>query len=267
MWALRLQQPTLTVASLVFGACFLLSRERGAAAGFLLAFATIKPQLVIPLLAWLLLWAVLRRMWSFIASFGATMVILLVLTEKLVPAWLPHWIAALHRYGNSHGTFPLQIIFGHWVGLIATGLLVAYTAGILWRMRHSPADSPQFAFAVALCLSVTLCFTLTILPGIYNQILLIPACLILVHARPVSYYAVLARFVAVATVGWGYVAIALAVLGENLFGPSAVWEGIPFQNLLLPVWVSVALVLSASALERIEYPESTTVGAGFAIPA
>jgi hypothetical protein len=246
MWGLRLQQPTLLVAALTLSGCFLLSRERGFSAGILLAFATIKPQLVLPLLLWLLFWACLRRMWSFLASFAFTMALLLLWTEKLVPGWFSNWVAALHGYGHSHGTLPLENVFGHWLGLASTALLVAYTAFLLWRLRRSPARSPEFALAVALAMATAVCTTLTILPVIYNQILLLPACLILVHTQSAEYYPALARRIALAVLVWGYAAIYIAVLGETMFVSLPLWAALPFQNVLLPVLVTIALVVRES---------------------
>jgi hypothetical protein len=68
MWSLRLQQPTLIVAVLLVAGCFLLKRQWDVMAGFLFALSTIKPQLVGPLLIWLLLWTIRQYRWRFIAS-------------------------------------------------------------------------------------------------------------------------------------------------------------------------------------------------------
>ena len=249
MWGLRLQQPTLLVASLVFLACFLLSREQGVAAGILLALSTVKPQAVLPLILWLLLWASLRRMWGFVVSLGGTTVLLMVWTERIVPDWFHKWIAALHAYGSSHGGLPLQLVLGRWVGLVCTALLVAYSAFLLWRLRRCPARSAEFGFAVSFALAVTVCSNLTFLPVIYNQILLLPACLILVCTKSAEYYPALARRIALALVLWGYAAVAISVIGESVFGSSALWEALPFQNLLLPVAVTIALALKVQAVQ------------------
>jgi hypothetical protein len=249
MWGLRLQQLTLPVAALVFTACYLLTRERGAAAGVLLALAMIKPQLVLPMLAWLLVWTFLKRMWSFLAAFALTFAFLLLEAERIVPGWLPLWRADMHGYG-PHTALPLETAFGHWAGLATTALLASYCALIVWRLRHSSAGSTEFAHAIALTLAVTLCMTLTKLPVIYNQVLLLPACLVLIHTKPAEDYPGLARRVALAFVTWGYVAVVISVIGETIFRPSALWEALPFQNLLLPVAVTIALTLNASTADQ-----------------
>lgn len=250
MWALRLQQPTLFVAVLVFTAIFLLSREQSLLAGILLAFATIKPQLVLLLIIWLFVWACARRTWSFMVSFALTMAGLLLWTERLVPGWFPHWIGALHHYGNRYGQIkgqlPLENVFGHWLGLGLTAALVGYSAFTLWRLRYSPPRSPGFRLAAALALVVALCLIPTLLPLIYNQILLLPGCLILVltpsdHSE--DYYPGLASRITVALILWGYVVIFVAALCESIFGSSGLWDSLPFENMLVPVFLTLALVL------------------------
>jgi hypothetical protein len=247
IWGLRLQQPTLLAAVFIFVGCFLLSRERYVGAGILLALATIKPQLVLPLLLWLLLWACFRRLWTLLASFVVTAALLLLAAEKLTPGWFPHWLAASRRFSATYGKFPLELVFGHWLGLFATGVLVLWSAYRLWRLRRSAPDSPQFGLAIALVLAATVCANFTILPMIYNQILLVPGCLLLVCLRPTdSYYPGLVRRVVFALLAWQFIAVPLAVVGESLSKAGGFWQGLPFLNILLPVLVAAALILESA---------------------
>lgn len=247
IWGLRLQQPTLLAAVFIFIGCFLLSRERYVAAGILLALATFKPQLVLPLLLWLLLWACFRRLWTLLASFAVTAALLLFAAEKIMPGWFPHWLAASRRFSTSYGKFPLELIFGHWFGLIVTVALVLWSAYQLWRLRRCAPDSPQFGMAIALVLATTVCANFTILPMIYNQILLVPGCLLLVCMRPTpSYYSGLVRRLAFALLAWQFIAVPLAVVGESLSRAGSFWEGLPFLNVLLPVLVAAALILESA---------------------
>jgi hypothetical protein len=95
-------------------------------------------------------------------------------------------------------------------------------------------------------LAAAVCSTLTIQAVIYNQILLLPACLILVRTESAEYYSALARRIALGFLMWGYAAIYIAVLGESIISPSALWEALPFMNILLPVVVTAALVVAES---------------------
>jgi hypothetical protein len=245
IWGLRLQQLTLPVAAFVFIAFYLLTRRRNAAAGVLLALAMIKPQLVLPLILWLLAWAILRRSWSFIAAFLATFGFLLLWAQRKLPGWIQYWREDVYRYGTrTHAILPLQTICGHWPGLIATILLAAYCISVLWRLRHAPPASSEFALAFSLALASTLSLTLTKLPIIYNQVLLMPGCVILVQKRPAGYYPAIARFAAITMLVWTYAAVCVSSLGEILFKPSALFYLLPLMDQIFPVLAAFALALA-----------------------
>ena len=57
---IRLQQLSLLVAPMVAASIYFLTRNRQVASGILLGLATIKPQIALPLAAWLMLWASAR---------------------------------------------------------------------------------------------------------------------------------------------------------------------------------------------------------------
>ena len=71
---IKLQQLTLVVSALLAGCAAALVAGYFALAGFLLALATIKPQLALPVAGWLVLWALSdwRRRQVFVWSFGLT---------------------------------------------------------------------------------------------------------------------------------------------------------------------------------------------------
>lgn len=246
MWGLRLQQPTILVALLVFVACYLLKRGNGVAAGVLLAMSTVKPQLVAPLIVWLLVWACLKQCWSLFAGFVLTMAVLVLWAERILPGGFTLWRKSLIGYGQfTHTQLRLEMMFGHWLGLAVTALICGWSGILLWRSRRCSADSSEFSVAIALTLATTVCASPTKLPMIYNQILLIPALLILIGARPSGYYTGLLRRITFALVVWGFAAVPIAVAGAPLFGRVEFWKDLPFQNLLLPVMVTVAVAAHA----------------------
>lgn len=252
MWSFRLQQPTLLVAIAVFFGSFLLNRNHGIPAGILFALSTIKPHLVLLLLAWLLVWAIVHRCWSVIVSFAITLSLLLIGAEALVPGWFGHWRNSVRGYG-SDTLLPLQAVLGHWPGVVATVLLAAWGASLLWRLRRAPAGSTQFGLAVGLALSVAVSVNLFKLPLIYNHVFALPGCLILIYSRPQDYGAALARRVAIAMIACGYLAVGVAVLCETFFGPSDLWDSVPCRNPLLPVLVAVALAVQAGLEVRAQH--------------
>lgn len=243
IWGLRMQQLTLPAAMLVLAACALLQRDRGVAAGVLLALATMKPQLAAPLLVWLAVWVCTRRAWRVAVSFAVSMTALLIATEALMPGWLPHWLAAIHQHRDKYGVFPLQLIFGHWVGLAGTLLLLGWAAVWLWRLRGSAAGTREFGLAVALVLAVTVSADPTRLPMIYNQVLLFPACVALALEKPPrGGYAALVHRGALLLLAWGYAAVMIAAVVETVWRPTLSWDIFAFLNPELPVVVVLFLL-------------------------
>ena len=133
---------------------------------------------MLPLLLWLLLCRMLHRFWTVVVSFFVTLSLLLLASASMVPHWLPHWLADVHGYG-PHTLLPLEAVFGHWLGLIASLVLVLWCAFLLWKLRWARPGSPKFGLAASLALAATVSVTLFKLPVLYNNVLAVPGCLIL----------------------------------------------------------------------------------------
>jgi len=252
MWALRLQQPTLLTAAFVFIAYAMIVRGRDIPAGILLAASTIKPQLVGVLILWLFLWAVLQRRYRLLASFVCAMAALLIPTEILVPDWFPRWIHSVAAYPHNGNTaFPLILGLGHSPGQLLTVALVSMSAFFVWKLRSVGAQSPLFGFAFSLLLAVALCVTPTKLSMVYNQVLLAPAAVILACWNPKGYVLGVTRCMALLPFVWGFMSVLIAVAGETIWGPSEIWIGLPFKNLLLPAVASVALLIRLGSCLRL----------------
>ncbi|MFP5226286.1 MAG: glycosyltransferase family 87 protein [Acidobacteriota bacterium] len=257
IWSLRLQQPTLIVAICVFAAWYGLTRGLQIVPGILLSLTIVKPQLVFPLFAFLMVWSVLHRRWRFLLSVAGSTALLLLASERIVPGWLGHWIASLHAYSDATA-LPLQFAFGHWLGLILSLLLAAATAVLLWRLRNESCTSVEFASALSLALALALVLSPTDAPMIYNDVLLFPACVVLIFSQPKGHYATLARKVSIALIAFGYALVLIAATGELLFGPADFWDSLPFRDPILPVVVAAALAWIAAEPLRARRRESTT---------
>ena len=72
---------------------------------FLLALATIKPQLALPAAAWLLLWAASdwRRRGRFLWSFAGTTFVLVSAAEYILPGWAGRFRDAVSAYRQYTG--------------------------------------------------------------------------------------------------------------------------------------------------------------------
>lgn len=245
MWGLRHQQPTVLVVPLTFLAVFFLSRKQPVPAGVLIALATVKPQLSLPILLWMLLWAWSHRVWKFMLVFAIAMAVLLLATELIFPHWLPQWLAFLRHNGANHGGFPIDIILGHQLGFAVTAALGLSVTVLLWRMRKCSADSPEFGLCFALVLSVTVSTCLGMALLIYNQAALFPACVLVLAARPSNLLASAGRAIAFVLILWGYVAVLVSIAGESARGLQSVWLGACFFNPALPVITGLVLACFA----------------------
>lgn len=185
----KLEQLSLLVCGLLAGSALFLARGRLFLAGFLLALATIKPQLALPFAGWLLLWALAR--WrerkNFVWGFGGTMAALWAGSEILLPGWMHRFreaVKAYQQYTGGAGS-ALDVLIGPLitatgVKLLATAIVLG-TIAVCWRVRRESAASAQFNLATSLVLAATVVIIPTFAP--YNQLLLLPAIFLLLQNR------------------------------------------------------------------------------------
>jgi hypothetical protein len=174
---IKLQQLTLVVSALLAGCAAALVAGYFSLAGFLLALATIKPQLALPVAGWLVLWALSdwRRRQIFVWSFGLSSAIFLAASEYVLPGWLGEFrdaVAAYRQYTGGAGSL-LDVLATPALGKILAGAAVIAVTVTGWRVRFASHDSVAFSTMLALVLAVTLVIVPTFAP--YNQILLLPA--------------------------------------------------------------------------------------------
>ena len=176
----HLEQLTLLVAFVMAASMAALVRGRLAIAGALLALTTIKPQLVLLVVACLLLWGMSdwrSRKW-FAVGFGGLMAAFLVGSEVLLPGWFGLWRQAAREYVHFHRPSLLGNLLGNKVGL-AVGVVGILLCGmVFWRARKEPAGSSYFNFAWVSALVMTELVVPNAGGGaFYNQLLLLPAVL------------------------------------------------------------------------------------------
>lgn len=152
--------------------------------GFLLALATIRPDIAGLVILWFLLWSIAR--WrerkALMCSFAGTMAALLIAAEAVSPHWIGRFLTAVREY-PAYGADPsvLQLFLPSLVAKILECALVCVLFALCWRWRKASAGSEDFAWALAWVSSVTI----AILPKLagYNQLLLLPALLVLLAQR------------------------------------------------------------------------------------
>jgi hypothetical protein len=184
MQGLKLQQMTLFVVALLALAIALLASKCPIAAGIVLAVATIKPQLVGLLLLWLMIWTVAdwRRRYRWAASFLLTLAVLFAASEWYLPHWIPRFLQAVHEYRNYTDAVSVldKLVPAPW-GWLPRILAAAATVHLCWKNRRFAEVTPAFSATAALVLAVTV----IVIPSyaLYNQVMLLPALLLLVRER------------------------------------------------------------------------------------
>jgi hypothetical protein len=174
---IKLQQLTLVVSALLAGCAAALVAGYFSLAGLLLALATVKPQLALPVAGWLVLWAVSdwRRRQIFFWSFALTTAIFLAASEYVLPGWTGQFrdaVAAYRQYTGGAGSL-LDVLATPLLGKILAAAAMIAVAVTGWRARFASHDSVAFSTLFVLVLGVTLVIVPSFAP--YNQILLLPA--------------------------------------------------------------------------------------------
>jgi hypothetical protein len=256
MQGLKLQQMSLLVAGLMAIAIVLLAADYSVAAGFLLAVATIKPQLVALLLFWLVLWTVTdwRRRYRLATSFLTTMAILLAASEWYLPHWIPRFWQAVREYQRYTGAISLldSLIGAPWSWALEV-LAFAAMLGACYRERGQAANTRAFAFIISLVLATTVLLVPMSAP--YNQVLLIPALLVLVGERRTIWQAGLVSralgAITAAVVIWPWFSsTALAALSFIL--PQETVE----RGWAVPFWTTPQIPLAVVSLMLVHYYRS-----------
>ncbi len=245
--AIKLQNPSLLAAAFIAITLFLLARDQFILGGILLAISTFKPQFTIGLIPWLALWATgdWRRRCSLAWSFLTAMLLLVVVSEWLVPGWIPDFLRVIRAYRYyTYGHSLLDVWFmPTWGSVIGTCLLLAALV-VSWRYRSQGADSAGFFWVTSLLLATTLVVIPTLAP--HAQLLLLPGFLCLVRGRALR-LSVLARLSLTAVwvlLAWPWAA-ASGLLVASVWLPASallrLWEIPLYASPLLPLAVLLAL--------------------------
>lgn len=183
-----LGQFTVHVAFFVVMTLVLLDRGRDGWAGIFLAATSIKPQMVIFIGPWLVLWTIGQRRWRFLAGLLGGGLALFLASLAVFPRWPISFLAEIQRYQQvAGGRNPLALFLATlWSGyppillsilsLILIGAML-YTWGQGWRDTGPRAEK-------ALFWTITVGLLVTFQTGTTNYTLLvIPFFVWLVQAQ------------------------------------------------------------------------------------
>jgi hypothetical protein len=182
---IKLQQLSLLVAAFLAGLAACIASGFLFCGGVLLALATIKPQLACFVGAWLVVWALSdwRERRTFLLGLGLVMGLLLAGAEVALPGWIRLFAGAVqryHRYTQNQSVLD-QLLPGVFAGKIVAVLALVLAGIFLWKLRNARPGSEQFGRAIALVMTTTVLVVPMYAP--YNQVLLVPAILLLVRDR------------------------------------------------------------------------------------
>jgi hypothetical protein len=250
---IKLQQLTLLVAGLLAGSIACLAAGWLSLAGGLLALATIKPQLAWPLVLWLLAWAVSdwRQRKRFVLAFTIATLLLIGGAELILPGWLRMFVSAIGRYHQyTHNQSVLLLLFGPIAGRTFEIVCLLACGALIWPSRPAAAASETFGQVIALVLALTVVIVPMMAP--YNQVLLVPAILVLARTAtsqtPLLPSYRLAGGIALALLVWPWVATLALAAAYFWITPSLrhhLWLAPFYSNVMLPIFI-----FALAALDR-----------------
>ena len=261
---IKLQQLTLLVSALLAGCAAALVAGHLSLAGFLLALATIKPQLALPVAGWLLLWAVSdwRRRQQFVWSFALTTAIFLAASEYVLPGWIKEFrdaVAAYRQYTGGAGSL-LDVLATPVLGKLLAAAAVLAVVIMGWKARRASHDSEAFSVMLALVLAVTLLIVPSFAP--YNQVLLLPAVFLIANSwKDLWSRGGLTRIacgLGLLVVGWPWLASCGLMLASRFVSPSSLqraWTVPLYTSLGIPL--VVLGLLSLCARDRLQTASKT----------
>jgi len=174
----------LLVGFLLAASLLALQRGRHLLAGILMSLATIKPQMSILAVIFLLLWSShqWRERGRFCIGLFSALTVLVGAAMLIWPHWIPSWTRALLRYPH-YAKPPLagELLYlgpnlGGTAALGAIGVLL--TLVLSWKNRNQPATSLEFWLALSSVLTIT---AITFLPsqGFQDHVILLPGIFLL----------------------------------------------------------------------------------------
>lgn len=266
---IKLQQLSLVVNGIMAASAAALVGGQFVLAGVLLALATFKPQLALPMASWLALWAVSdwRRRQGFVWSFAITMAVLLAGSEYVLPGWISRFrdaVSAYSKYTQGASSL-LEVLTTPAIGKILVAATILLVAAAGWRLRRVAHDSAAFSAMLALVLAATVVIVPSFAP--YNQVLLLPAVfLVAAWWRELwdrNWLARTACGVGALVVFWPWMASA-GLLAVSLFLPGAevqrAWTAPLRNSLLLPVVVLGVFTLCARGRLKSPAPAHSVAG-------
>ncbi len=174
--------PAILTAVFISLAFLMVTKNRNTAAGILLAFSTIKPQMVILLVPFVLWWAITRRKTALITSFSITMAIFIALSQFSQSDWLLENLRQIISYPSytEPGT-PIGIFTSWWsITGYSIGVGLSIFLGLVLLVEWIfAAKKDENWFLWTACLTLVITNLIGVRTSTANFIALIPGLILI----------------------------------------------------------------------------------------
>ena len=249
-----LGQFTIHVLFFLSLALLLLKNRRDFWAGIILSAASIKPQMLILVIPWLLIWAVTQKRWRFIQGLLLGGAVFLAASMALMPRWPLAFLEDTHRYRQFSGGYTsLELLVSYlwpkapdliWQTLAT--LLIVIMLGAWWKNWK---DESGDTFSRALLWTIIVQILVTFQTGTTNQVLLLISLLVWINSARPPQWKIQPVMVAVALTWILTWVIFLMTFKENTESPI----------MFLPLPILALTLLSIQSLYR-RRSETTPIG-------
>lgn len=229
------------VTLLIAGILFSIRRNHDVLAGILLALSTIKPEIIVFFVLFILLWAASWRRWLIVSSFFASLALLMVTTVFLMPNWFMQYLRHIVQYFEEMAIINPGFVLYDWLPGIGRQLgwaltaLMALIMVLEWRAVWKK-DFHWFYWTASMTLIAT---TLTGIPYAPINYVASLLAMILVLITIAKWWGLAGRILMIVSVIFFVFIFWLYYFQFNIADFSI--DNSPFYTLLLPVFTIFGL--------------------------
>ena len=176
---------SILIGLLVVGAFLAIRAGQDSWAGLLLALATIKPQVVILLVLFVLLWSISEGRWLLFWSFLGNLALMIAITSLLIPDWIWQNLRQVMSYPGYTLPGTPGAIFIQWLPGVGKqlgwALTIFLTTTLLWEWRLARKQGFNW-FLWTAYLTLVITTMIGIRTATENYVLLFPALVLVFSA-------------------------------------------------------------------------------------
>jgi hypothetical protein len=175
----------LLVGLLIAAALLSIRSEQDGLAGFLLALATVKLEMVILLAIFVIVWSISNQRWIIVWSFLGSVALMTAVTAMLVPNWIWQNLQQFAGFNRLEVVDTAGEIFAVWMPGVGSqlgwGVMVVATATLLWEWRAAWGKEYRW-FLWAALLTLGFSFWVGIPTATENYMVMFPALMVIFAA-------------------------------------------------------------------------------------